>query len=446
MTAKRGSWGIAALTVVLTVAAPVVATIDGYRLALASDVFIWGITLAFMVTGHLIATRQPGNAIGWLFLGVGASAALGGLAGAYADYFVETGAGSKALGQTAAWYGELSWMPFILVPATFLLLLFPDGHLLTPRWRVIAWAAGAGIIGNFAAEGRIPERSRTSRELGNPYAVDSLAREVLAVLVVLALVVGLIGSAASVVLRFRRARGEQRQQMKWIAYAGALAAASIVVMVPLYEVVGERVANATMMLSIIGLPVATAVAILRYRLYDIDVVINRTLVYGSLTATLAGVYVGSVLLLQLALSGLTEGRGSRWRRRRWRSRHCSGRCEAGSSSIVDRRFFRSRYDAAQTIELFGARLRDEVDLAALSADLQAVVVETMRPAHVSLWLRTPGATHERRRSRLALGLAVLALAITVAAAVVSLTAAIGWRSRRTRSSGRSRSSSWSRAM
>ncbi len=132
-------------------------------------------------------------------------------------------------------------------------------------------------------------------------------------LAVLALVVGLIGSAASVVLRFRRARGEQRQQMKWIAYAGAVAAVSIVVMVPLYEVVGERVANATMMVSIIGLPVATAVAILRYRLYDIDVVINRTLVYGSLTATLAGVYVGSVLLLQLALSGLTEGSGPRGR-------------------------------------------------------------------------------------------------------------------------------------
>ncbi len=390
MTAKRGSWGIAALTVVLTVAAPVVATIDGYRLALASDVFIWGITLAFMVTGHLIATRQPGNAIGWLFLGVGASAALGGLAGAYADYFVATGAGSKALGQTAAWYGELSWMPFILVPATFLLLLFPDGHLLTPRWRAIAWASGAGIIGNFVAEGTHPGAIPDQPQLQNPYAVDSLAREVLAVLFVLALVVGLIGSAASVVLRFRRARGEQRQQMKWIAYAGAVAAMSIVVMVPLYDVVGERVANATMMLSIIGLPVATAVAILRYRLYDIDVVINRTLVYGSLTATLAGVYVGSVLLLQLALSGLTQGSGLAVAASTLAVAALFRPVRGRIQQVVDRRFFRSRYDAARTVEAFNSRLRDEVDLSALSSDLQAVVSETMRPDHVSLWLRTHG--------------------------------------------------------
>ncbi len=345
MTAKRGSWGIAVLTVVLTVAAPVVATIDGYRLALASDVFIWGITLAFMVTGHLIATRQPGNAIGWLFLGVGASAALGGLAGAYADYFVETGAGSKALGQIAAWYGELSWMPFILVPATFLLLLFPDGHLLTSRWRAIAWAAGAGIVGNFVAEGTRPGAIPDQPQLQNPFAVDSVVREVVEVLAVLALAVGLIGSAASVVLRFRRARGEQRQQMKWIAYAGAVAAMSIVVMVPLYDVVGERVANAAMMLSIIGLPVATAVAILRYRLYDIDVVINRTLVYGSLTATLAAVYVGSVLLLQLALSGLTQGSGLAVAASTLAVAALFRPVRTRIQKVVDRRFFRSRYDA-----------------------------------------------------------------------------------------------------
>ena len=206
-------------------------------------------------------------------------------------------------------------------------------------------------------------------------------------LAVLALVVGLIGSAASVVLRFRRARGEQRQQMKWIAYAGAVAAMSIVVMVPLYDVVGERVANATMMLSIIGLPVATAVAILRYRLYDIDVVINRTLVYGSLTATLAGVYAGSVLLLQLALSGLTEGSGLAVAASTLAVAALFRPVRGRIQQLVDRRFFRNRYDASQTLAAFGARLRDEVDLTALSTDLQAVVADTMRPDHVSLWLR-----------------------------------------------------------
>ncbi len=387
MNAKRLAWGIGVLTFALTAAAPVIATIDGYRLLLASDIFIWGITLVFAVTGHLIATRQPGNAIGWLFIGVGAFAALGGVAGAYADYFVATGAGSRTLGQTAAWYGELSWMPFILVPATFLLLLFPDGHLLTPRWRVIAWAAGVGIAGNFVSQAMLPGQIADQPTLQNPFGVDSVAREVLEGLAVLALVIALIGSAASVVLRFRRARGEQRQQMKWIAYAGAVAAMSIVVMVPLYDVVGERVANATMMLSIIGLPVATAVAILRYRLYDIDVVINRTLVYGSLTATLAGVYAGSVLLLQLALSGLTEGSGLAVAASTLAVAALFRPVRGRIQKLVDRRFFRNRYDASQTLAAFGARLRDEVDLTALSADLQAVVADTMRPDHVSLWLR-----------------------------------------------------------
>jgi hypothetical protein len=197
-----------------------------------------------------------------------------------------------------------------------------------------------------------------------------------------------VGSAISMVLRFRRARGDERQQMKWIALAGAVAAGTIPLMFAAYEVVGQTAADSAIMLSVMALPAAAAVAIVRYRLYDIDVVINRTLVYGSLTATLALVYVGSVLLLQLALSGLTDGSGLAVAASTLAVAALFRPVRGRIQKTVDRRFFRSRYDATRTIEAFAARLRDEVDLGALSADLQDVVVETMRPAHLSLWLRT----------------------------------------------------------
>ncbi len=222
----------------------------------------------------------------------------------------------------------------------------------------------------------------------NPYGVEAGWVDVLQPIAAFLLIAAIVGSVVSVVLRFRRARGEQRQQMKWIAFSGAVAAVAILVMTPLYEVVGEAVANVTMMLAILGLPTATAIAIVRYRLYDIDVVINRTLVYGSLTATLAGVYAGSVLLLQLVLSGLTQGSGLAVAASTLAVAALFRPVRGRIQKTVDRRFFRSRYDAAQTIASFGARLRDEVDLGALSTDLQAVVAETMRPDHISLWLRT----------------------------------------------------------
>jgi hypothetical protein len=221
----------------------------------------------------------------------------------------------------------------------------------------------------------------------NPYGIDHPLLTIVEGPVYLALMVGLLGSAASLVLRFRRARGEQRQQMKWIALAGAIAAVTIPAMFVLYEVIGQTAADSAIMLSILGLPAATTVAILRYRLYDIDVVINRTLVYGSLTATLAGVYVGSVLLLQLALSDVTQGSGLAVAASTLAVAALFRPVRGRIQNLVDRRFFRSRYDATRTVEAFSARLRDEVDLSALSAELQAVVRETMRPTHVSLWLR-----------------------------------------------------------
>lgn len=381
--ARTAAWGLTLLTAT-SMAVPLV---GGVPFDADSSVFVLGITLVFTLTGLLIALRQPGNAIGWLFLAVGLSAALGAVTRTYVERWVLHGQGSEAVAEVGAIYGDVSWIPFILVPATFLLLLFPDGRLLSRRWRPVAWCAAVGIGATVLGAGTAPGPIADYPMIENPFGVESAIRDPFLLVAVLGLTVGIGGSVVSLVRRFRGARGDERQQMKWIVLAGSVGAVTTPTMIVLYEVVGEDVANGATMLSVMGLPVATAVAIRRYRLYDIDLVINRALVYGSLTAALGVVYVGGVLLLQVTLSGVTEG---------------SGLAVAGSTlavaalfrpvrswiqGAVDRRFFRSRYDAARTLESFGARLRHEVDLGALSADLQAVAAETMQPTHVSLWLK-----------------------------------------------------------
>ena len=196
--------------------------------------------------------------------------------------------GPRRSARPRPWYGSLSWIPFILVPATFLLLLFPDGHLLSPRWRPIAWCAALGIAGNFVTTGLTAGPLEDYPQLMNPYGVTSSVLDPLTGLSFLALIVGIGGSAVSLILRFRRATGEERVQIKWLALAGAIVAVIFPIALVLYDVWGEAVSNVAIMLSVLGLPIAAGVAILRYRLYDIDVVINRTLVYGALTVILAG--------------------------------------------------------------------------------------------------------------------------------------------------------------
>jgi hypothetical protein len=384
----RLAWVLVALALVLLVSGAVVSLASGIGVDVGKGVIIWVITLVFAATGVLVASRHPGNAIGWTFLGAAVAAGLGSLASSYADYWVDGRDGSEWLGKTAAWYGELSWMPFILVPVTFLLLLFPDGRLLSRRWRVVAWCAGVGIAGNFVVEGLQPGPIPDYPQIRNPYGVESSVLDGLEAVAVLALLIGILGSALSLILRFRRARGEQRLQMKWLAFAGAVAALTVPLGTVAWELVGE-IAYVPIMLSVLGLPVATGVAILRYRLYDIDVVINRTLVYGALTATLALTYLGSVLLLQLALSGITEESGLAVAASTLAVAALFRPARARIQRGVDRRFYRRKYDAARTLERFGTHLRDEVDLDALGGELRAVVAQSMQPASISLWLRVP---------------------------------------------------------
>jgi hypothetical protein len=387
-TARRLAWGLVALAVTLLVASAVIYAASDSGIAVSG--IISAIALVFAGVGSLIATRHPGNAIGWIFLSVGVTAGLAEVAHAYADYWVGGNGGSEALAKTAAWYGSLSWIPFILVPATFLLLLFPDGRLFSPRWRPIAWCAALGIAGGFVTQGLTPGPLEDYPELMNPYGVDSSVLDPLTGLSFLALIVGIGGSAASLIVRFRRASGEERVQIKWLALAGAIVAVIFPIALVLYDVWGEAVSNVAIMLSVLSLPVAAGVAILRYRLYDIDVVINRTLVYGALTVILAATYLVSVLLLQLLLNGLTGDSGLAVAASTLAVAALFRPARTRVQDVVDRRFYRRKYDAARTLTVFSARLRDEVDLEALTAELRAVVDEAMRPAHVSLWLREAG--------------------------------------------------------
>jgi hypothetical protein len=378
-------WTLVALSVVLLTAAEILAVVDGMSDGFGFNVFIWAIALVFGATGGLIATRHPRNPIGWLFLVAAVSAGLAALSGTYADYYVAEGPGPQALGEAAAVYGDLSWMPFIVLPATFLLALFPDGHLLSRRWRPVAWCAAIGMGGGFVIGFIKPGPIADQPQMTNPFGVDSPLISPLEGLTLLMVGIGMVGSSISLVLRFRRSHGEQRQQIKWLALAGAVAVVTIVVCVSIYDILGERVADGLMMLSIMGLPAAAGIAILRYRLYDIDVVINRTIVYGALTAMLAVVYLVSVLLLQLLLESFTQGSGLAVAASTLATAALVRPARARIQAVVDRRFFRRKYDAAQTLAVFGSRLRDEVDLDAVQTYLRAVVAETMQPSHVSLW-------------------------------------------------------------
>jgi MFS family permease len=341
--------------------------------------------IVYGVVGLLVASRQPENPIGWIFLGASLFTGLANVTDAYAASFNQTRDGPQLLGRAAAAYGEVAWMPFILVPATFLLLLFPTGHLLSRRWRWVARCAGIGIAGAFVFVGVDPGPIPTYPQLTNPFGVHSPLLTPLQVIASSLVGIGVIGSSVSLVVRFRRARGVERQQLKGLALAGGVVAVTLA----LYGVVGAGTADVLSAIGVLGLPAAAGVAILRYRLYDIDVVINRTLVYGALTAILAAIYVGSVLLLQLALSPFVEGSSLAVAVSTLAVAALFRPVRSRIQDVVDRRFFRSKYDAARTLTAFSSHMRDQVDLADIGADLLTVVSQTVQPTHASLWLRSP---------------------------------------------------------
>jgi hypothetical protein len=291
-------------------------------------------------------------------------------------------------------WSEYVWFGLAVV---FLPLLFPHGRLPSRRWRPALWLGGAGValgaVGSALTPG--PFELREGSRIDNPLGVEGGVPEALGLFSTLAQVIAVVLAAASIVIRFRRARGVERQQLKWFAYVGVLAIMCLFVAMVSSSLAGDDAPVPTALAVVgwltglalvgLGLPAATGLAILRHRLYDVDVVIRRTIVYAALTITLGVTYLGLVLLVGLAVgrSGFAVTVSTLAVAALFRP--ALRRIQA----VVDRRFYRRRYDAARTLEAFGLQLRDELDLEALAADLRGVIDQTMQPAHVSLWLRSP---------------------------------------------------------
>jgi hypothetical protein len=343
------------------------------------------IAAPFAVVGALVASRRPRNPIGWLFLAFALVAAFVASADRYASYALVEHPGSLPGGAWVAWTASGIWHPAFGF-FVFSFLLFPDGRLSSELWRPVAWIAAAnylagGVLGLFWGPlfGEFFPYAEPPFQLPD-YSIVEAAFDVFlfANFALLAL------SAVSLVLRLRRATGEERQQLKWFVYAVALFA---MVFPPSVFVFGD---GRLIVFLLPLVPAAAGIAILRYRLFDIDVVINRTLVYGSLTATLVAAYFGGIVVLQRLFVVLT---GERFTLAVVASTLLIAALfnplRRRIQSFVDRRFYRRKYDAAKTLQSFSTKLRDETDLGALNDELVGVVREAMQPAHVGFWLRPP---------------------------------------------------------
>ena len=338
--------------------------------------------------GALVAARRPDNAIGWLLEAAALALAVTGVLEAYV-----AAADSPPL--VVLWVDDWVYLIWLALGCVWVPLLFPDGRLPSPRWRPVVWFATATMLVAMAGRALGDRRLDTSAGADpvNPYALPGVAGELAAGAATLGeslLFLSVLGAIAGVVARLRHSHGVERQQLKWFAYMGTLMLTALLLAAVslldqrLNDSIGTVSWGIFLLLFIIGLPLAIGAAILRHRLFDIDVVINRTLVYGPLTATLGATYLGLVLLLgltlgtsDLAIAISTLAVAALFRPARSRIQ-----------AAVDRRFYRRRYDAAQTLDTFSARLRDEVDLEAVGAELRAAVRETVQPAHLTLWIPT----------------------------------------------------------
>jgi hypothetical protein len=385
------AWALWAFALALGAASAAFIEAVGYSVGTNQETWaarsaLFVVFIGFATVGALVASRLPRNAVGWIFLGVGLLAAVSVFSGEYANYAFVEEPGLPG-GYLAGWLYLWDWYP-VLSLIFVLPMLFPDGRPPGPRWRVTLRALIASfvliVIPFWFKPGPLND-SDTPPWPDNPIGIAALesAYDYLGLLAAVVSAVALLISGASAVVRFRRSRGDERQQLKWTIYALLV----WVVTIPLTAITRGDVSDVFFALTVAMIPLAAAVAMFKYRLYDVDRVISRTLVYGVLTAILGAAYLGLVLAGQVLFSSFAGGSNLAIAVSTLAVAALFLPARSRVQRLVDRRFYRRRYDAQRTLDAFGSRLRQEVDLGTLAGELRDLVEETMQPAHVSLWLR-----------------------------------------------------------
>src|SRR6266536_3261694 len=371
-------------------------TLKNASFELLGDIFYDLVLLIFITIGAFIASHRPENPIGWIICAATLIWSLSDLALEYGVYGLITAPGSLPVGLFGVVGRGIGW--FLIM--TFLLLLFPNGHLPSSRWRPLAWLIAGLLTANtiillLDSNPFINVNSRLAA-VQNPLGISgsSVLFDHFNTFINLVLFATIVASITSVIVRFRRARGDERQQLKWLAY-GTIMSLLIIVAIIVYIFTNVDIgpfASTLFYLPVLSITISAGIAILRYRLSNIDILINGTLLYGVLTALLALIYFGLVFILQslvralageisqtpLVIVGSTLVIAALFQPLRRRIQQ-----------VIDRRFYRRKYDAAKTVEAFSATLRNELDLSQLREHLITVVQETMQPTYVSLWLRQP---------------------------------------------------------
>jgi hypothetical protein len=388
------AWSLCVLSLTLTALALLLLALNlSHSVAHVYDYWLENAVLAvsFSIIGAIIATRLPANPLGWLFCAAACIIAAAYLSAEYAIYALLVRPDSLPAGEALAWLASWAWIPSIGC-VILSLLLFPNGRLPSSRWRWLAWLSAFVTIAGAVWVALSPGAIGNLGSIRNPLGIEGLPSGYKPVQNILSALL-FVAAVSTLGLRLRRTRGIEHQQIKWPAYTAVVAASgSVFYDTAISEAIGLRWLEWTgfvvLIVALVGFPISIGIAIVRYRLYEIDTLINRTLVYGPLTATLVALYFGVVVVLQLLFVALTSERSTLavvastlviaalfnpLRRR--------------IQSFIDRRFYRRKYDARKTLEAFSVKLRDETDLNALSEDLMGVIRETMHPAHVSLWLR-----------------------------------------------------------